>query len=125
MTEVIRQKTYGMVLLGCLAGVSFAPQLQGQPKQPRQWIHSFFWGKYFIRDARYKLRENGDLFNVSGAAYTETLVPPGGDTAESKAAREELRGVLEKLHPQQGKGSRGAKNGGVSRNSETKTGGGK
>jgi hypothetical protein len=54
--------------------------------------------KYFVRDAKWKLRENGDLYDVTGAPYVEKLVPATEDTAESKAARDRLQVVLEKLH---------------------------
>jgi arylsulfatase A-like enzyme len=84
-----------------LDGISFAPQLQGQPgRQPRTWVHSLFLGQYFVRDAGWKLRENGKLFDVSDAPYSERLIKPENDTIDSKAARTRLRAVMTKLHPE-------------------------
>jgi len=80
-------------------GVSFAPQLQGQSGKPREWVHSLYVDKYFVRDAQWKLRENGELYDVSNSPYTETLVKPENDTPASKAARARLGAVLHKLHP--------------------------
>ena len=80
-------------------GVSFAWQLLGQTGTPREWIHSLFKDQYFVRDARWKLRESGELFDVSGSPYVETLLPPESDTPESKAARTRLQSVLDNLHP--------------------------
>jgi arylsulfatase A len=79
-----------------LDGVSFAPQLRGEPGQPREWVHTLFVGKYFVREARWKLRENGNLFD---APYGEKLIAPENDTPESKAVRFRLQAVLDKLHP--------------------------
>ncbi|MCX6895483.1 MAG: hypothetical protein NTZ16_08320, partial [Verrucomicrobia bacterium] len=80
-------------------GISFAPQLQGRPGSPRTWTHSLYVDKYFVRDARWKLHENGDLEDVSNSPYEETLVPPANDTPESKAARARLQAVMNQLHP--------------------------
>ena len=53
---------------------------------------------YFVRDAKWKLRETGDLYDVSHSPYSEVLVKPENDTPESKAARERLGAVLCQLH---------------------------
>jgi arylsulfatase A len=81
-----------------LDGISFAPQLLGKSAQPREWVHSLYVDKYFVRDAKWKLRENGELYDVTASPYVEKLVPATEDRAESKAARDRLRVVLEKLH---------------------------
>jgi arylsulfatase A len=83
-------------------GISFAPQLRGQPGKSRQWVHSLLVEKYFVRDAKWKLRENGELYDVSNSPYAETLVPPASETSESGAARARLQAVLDKLHPVRG-----------------------
>jgi arylsulfatase A len=81
-----------------LDGVSFAAQLQGKAGKPREWVHSLYADKYFVRDAGWKLRENGDLYDVTGAPYVEKLVPTGQGNDESKAARRRLQAVLDRLH---------------------------
>lgn len=80
-------------------GISFAPQLQGMPGAPRTWVHSLLKETYFVRDARWKLRENGELYDVGDSPYAETLVPAEADMDESKAARERLQAVMDRLHP--------------------------
>jgi arylsulfatase A-like enzyme len=82
-----------------LDGVSFARQLQGQPGQPRQWVHSLYADKFFVRDAQWKLRENGELYDVTGSPFTEILILAAQDTVESKSARRRLQAVLNELHP--------------------------
>jgi len=80
-------------------GVSFAPQLQGKSGTPREWSFSLGWNRWYAREAKWKLRENGQLFDVSDSPYVETLVKPETDTPESKAARIRLQAVLDKLNP--------------------------
>jgi len=55
--------------------------------------------KYFVRDSKWKLRENGVLYDVSGAPDTEIPVDSKNDTPESKAARARLQAVMNQLHP--------------------------
>lgn len=84
---------------GGLDGVSFAQQLQGKPGKPREWVHVLFVDKYFVRDNKWKLHQNGQLHDVSQAPYAETLVQPGSETPEATAARERLQAIMTKLHP--------------------------
>jgi len=96
-----------------LDGPSFAPQLLGKRGKTREWVHVLYVEKvdkqdksdkakvktvYFVRDAKWKLRENGELYDVSSSPYAETLVEPDHDTAESRTARQRLQAVLRKLH---------------------------
>ena len=81
-----------------LDGISFAPQLRGEAGKPREWVHVHYVDKYFARESNWKLRENGELYDVSGSPYTEALVDPAQDTVESRAARQRLQAVLNKLH---------------------------
>jgi arylsulfatase A len=80
-------------------GISFASQLSGKPGKVREWTHSLLVDKYFVRDAKWKLRENGRLYDMSKSPYDEIQVDPENDTPESKAARERLQAVMDKLHP--------------------------
>jgi arylsulfatase A-like enzyme len=86
-------------------GISFAPQLRGQPGTPREWTHSLLVDKYFVRDSKWKLRETGRLFDVSQSPYDEIQVNPENDTPESKAARIRLQAVMDKLHPDKKSGT--------------------
>ncbi|MDR3404907.1 MAG: sulfatase-like hydrolase/transferase [Chthoniobacter sp.] len=90
----------GAPRLDGLDGVSFAPQLQGKPGQPRQWVHVFQINRFFVRDANWKLRENGQLYDVSNSPPVEKLILPRNEAPESKAARIRLQAVLDELHPE-------------------------
>lgn len=79
-------------------GISFAPQLQGRPGQPREWVHSLYKTEYFVRDSKWKLRENGNLYDVSNSPFSESLVGPEKETVDAKSARQRLQGILDRLH---------------------------
>lgn len=79
-------------------GVSFASQLLGKPGPVREWVHTLFVDKYFVRDNKWKLRENGVLYDMTNAPHAEAPILPRDDTPESRAARARLQGVLDKLH---------------------------
>lgn len=89
----------GVQLPKDINGMSFAPVLEGNGKSPREWVHSLYNKEYFVRNAGWKLRENGELYDMSDAPYSEKLVKPEDETPESKAAREALAAVAAKLHP--------------------------
>lgn len=89
----------GAPLPGDIDGVSFAPVLQGTEGPAREWVHVLFGEQYFARDAHYKLRENGELYDVSGAPYVETLVEPENENPVAAASRQTLSRVLDNLHP--------------------------
>ncbi|MFA6546128.1 MAG: sulfatase-like hydrolase/transferase [Limisphaerales bacterium] len=81
-------------------GVSFAPQLQGKPGSPRDWIFVFGGDRWYAHDSKWKLNSGRQLFDVSDSPYVEALVKPENDTPESKAARVRLQAVLDKVHPE-------------------------
>jgi arylsulfatase A len=74
-------------------GQSFAPLLRGEPCQSREWVFNQLASMWYVRDAKWKLNEKNELFDMSGAPFTETLVT--GD----HPARTQLAGVLAKLNP--------------------------
>jgi arylsulfatase A len=79
-------------------GHSFAPQLTGRPGKPREWIFVQLGAKWYVRDARWKLNQQGELFSMEDAPFKE--VPAKPDDAEAQAARARLQAVLDKLQPQ-------------------------
>lgn len=87
----------GVTPPGGLDGISFAPVLRGKPGITREWVHSLYVDKYFVRDARWKLRENGELYDVSGTPFVEKLVTTEDEPA--REARTRLQAVLDRLHP--------------------------
>ena len=77
---------------------SFAPQIKGKTGTPREWVYVELSGRSFVRDARYKLTNGGELFDMIEAPFNE--IPIGEDTTDAAAiaAREELQKVLDR-HP--------------------------
>lgn len=80
-------------------GRSLARQLLGQSGTKREWIYNQLAAMWYVREAGWKLNEKGELYDMSGAPFTETLVPSSADTETSKAARARLTAVLAKLNP--------------------------
>lgn len=81
-------------------GVSFAPQLRGEPGQPRSWIYCFYArnggprGQEFARNQRYKLYRNGKFFDVHQDRL-ETR-PLQDVTGEAISVREMLQAALDR-----------------------------
>ncbi len=84
-------------------GVSFAPQLRGQPGTPRSYAFVQLGAHWFVREPGYKMNEAGELFDMSDAPFVEKPVPASADTPASKAARQRLTAVLKELNPAGGK----------------------
>jgi arylsulfatase A-like enzyme len=82
---------------------SFAPQLRGEKGTPRDWIFVQLGANWFVREQGFKLTQSGELFDMSDAPFVEKPVAAAGQSAEAKAARERLQGVLDKLSPASGK----------------------
>ncbi len=91
-----------------LDGRSFYPQLLGKPGQPREWTFCHFdprpgWDKdkftrkRYARNKRFKLYEDGRLFDVPFDLNEEHPISPGDETPEAKAARKQLSQVLESM----------------------------
>jgi len=76
---------------------SFAPQVRGQKGQPREWVYVELNGRSYVRDARFKLTNTGELFDLKDAPFQEMPVAAGTTAAEAVAARRRLREVLESL----------------------------
>ncbi|MBI5822164.1 MAG: sulfatase-like hydrolase/transferase [Verrucomicrobia bacterium] len=78
---------------------SFAPQLRGEKGTPREWTYVQLGAKWYARNDGWKLTEKGELFDMSDAPFAQKPVTVDAQTAEAKAAREQLQGVLDKLNP--------------------------
>ncbi|MFN7561119.1 MAG: sulfatase-like hydrolase/transferase [Prosthecobacter sp.] len=74
-------------------GQSIAPQLLGQPAKSREWVFNQLARMWYVRDAQWKLNEKGELYDMTGAPFTETLVQGPHE------ARTRLEAVLAKLNP--------------------------
>ncbi len=77
---------------------SFAAQLKGQKGTPREWVYVELNGKSYARNARFKLTNGGELFDLSEAPYKEIPVASTTTDAAAIAARAQLQEVL-KQHP--------------------------
>ena len=79
-------------------GHSLAPQVTGRRGKPREWVFVMLDQKWYIRDARWKLDDKGQLFDMKDAPFQEVLIQ--ADNADGKAARAKLQAVLDELRPQ-------------------------
>jgi len=82
-------------------GRSFLSQLRGGKGNPRDWIFCHYdprWGnrkmRRFVRDKRWKLYANGDLYDVPADTLEQNPNPPG---PEALAARKRLQAVLDSI----------------------------
>ncbi len=89
-------------------GVSFAPQLFGQPGNPREW--AFFWydprpgwdkerftRHIFALDHRYKLFSDGRFFDIAGLTMREELLDLNTLSPEAEQARSKLQQAMEQM----------------------------
>lgn len=76
---------------------SFAPQLKGQPGQPREWVYVQLRDQRYVRDARWKLYGDGAFCDLKEAPWREIPVAASGEDAEASAARRRLQAVLDRL----------------------------
>jgi len=81
-----------------LDGQSFAAQIRGEKGSPREWVYVELNGKSYARNARYKLTNGGELFDLRDAPFNEIPVPADTTDAEAIAARKRLQEVLSQ-HP--------------------------
>ncbi len=78
-------------------GVSLAGPLLGKPGRKKEFVHVQLVKKRFVRDQRWKLREDGRLYDCAGTPFDERLVKPEEDTPESKDARQRLANIMQHL----------------------------
>ena len=78
-----------------LDGHSIAPQIKGQKGVPRDWVYVELMGKSFVRDARWKLQNDGAFFDVKDAPFKE--IPIAKDTTDpaALAGLKKLQAILE------------------------------
>ena len=80
-------------------GRSFVPQLQGKKGQPREWIFIQLAAQWYVRDAKFKLNQKGELFDMSQAPFEEPVIPAAAMTPAATAARGRLQAALDRLNP--------------------------
>ncbi len=80
-------------------GMSQTAAFLGKKGSLREWIFTELGNKWYVRDLRWKLNREGELFDMADAPFTETLVPAGTADEAAVAARQKLAKVLETLNP--------------------------
>jgi arylsulfatase A len=85
-------------------GRSFAQQLRGRAGSPREWVYVELAGRSYVRDARYKLTNGGDVFDMKDAPFNEVPIPRASESVDVRAARSRLRRVLDEHPTAPGKG---------------------
>jgi arylsulfatase A len=91
-------------------GRSFLPQVRGQKGNPREWVFWHFdplpgWGKEqyrlvrFARDRRFKLYDDGRLYDIPGDQLEQKPVGEGEGGAPAERSRKKLRSVLDRMKP--------------------------
>jgi len=81
-------------------GQSFAPQMLGERGTPREWVFVMLGRHWYVRDAGWKLTDDGELFDMRDAPFAEHAAAAGAD---ADAARRRLGAVLAQLDPASGK----------------------
>jgi arylsulfatase A len=76
---------------------SFAAQIKGEKGKPRDWVYVELNGKSYVRDARFKLTNHGEFFDLSEAPYREIAVASDTTDAAALGARKNLQAVLAQL----------------------------
>jgi arylsulfatase A-like enzyme len=84
-------------------GRSLAPQLRGQPGNPREWIFVQLGANWYARELKWKLNNQGELFDMTDAPFVEKLIAADARDAQAVAARKHLQTVLDQLNPAGGK----------------------
>jgi arylsulfatase A len=82
-----------------LDGRSFLPQLLGRKGSPRDWIFCELGNKWYVRDARWKLNREGELFDMINSPFEEKKVMDIASNKEASLAYTRLKAVLDNLNP--------------------------
>lgn len=77
---------------------SFASQIEGKKGNPREWVYVELNGNSYARDARYKLTNKGELFDLKNAPWEEIPVPSDSKDESGLASRTKLQSILD-THP--------------------------
>jgi arylsulfatase A len=87
-----------------LDGRSFLPQVKGEKGDPREWIFCHYEPRHgmnmtktrYAQDRRWKLYQDGRLFDLAADDLEQKPIPAGRESAEAAAARKKLRAVLDR-----------------------------
>jgi arylsulfatase A len=85
-----------------LDGRSFLPQILGKKGSPKEFIYMELGNKWYVRDAKWKLNREGELFDMSNAPFEEKLVADYAKDKEANEAYIRLQAVLKEIAPEKG-----------------------
>jgi arylsulfatase A-like enzyme len=74
-------------------GQSLAPFLLGKAPAPRKWIFNHYADERVVRDERFKLKNNGDLFDLDADPAEQQALPKDAEPA----VRMKLQAVLDSM----------------------------
>jgi arylsulfatase A len=74
---------------------SIAAQIKGEKGTPRDWVYVELGGKSYVRDARYKLTNDGKLFDLKNAPFEEIPIADDTTDTDALAAKKKLQTVLD------------------------------
>ncbi len=83
-------------------GHSFLPQLFGKQGKPREWIFIELGNKWYVRDLKWKLNREDELFDMSNSPFEEKLVTNYSENKEAAKAFKRLKATLKTLSPEKG-----------------------
>ena len=83
-------------------GQSFLPQLLGKKGNPREWIFIELGNKWYVRDAKWKLNREDELFDMSNSPFEEKLVTNYSNNKEAAEAFNRLKAAINTLSPEKG-----------------------
>ncbi len=78
-------------------GRSFAPQLRGEPGNPRDWAYTQWEGDAWVRTKHWKLYRSGNLFDMKNDPLEQSPIQNESETKESVSIKQSLQSVFEKL----------------------------
>jgi arylsulfatase A len=88
---------------------SFAAQIKGEKGAPRDWLYVELNGKSYVRNARFKLTNGGEMYDLSEAPYKEILIARDTTDEAAMAARKHLQEILDQLPTAPASGPAGKK----------------
>lgn len=80
-------------------GKSLVSQIKGGTESPRKWAFTQLGSHWHVREAGWKLNEEGQLFDMKNAPFEEIPVTAEDKDEASLAARQRLSAVLAELNP--------------------------
>ena len=80
-----------------LDGLSFAGRLNGGEPGPRKWAFTDHRGQRWVRNQRWKLYDDGRLFDMSRGRIEESAVLLGEESREARRARDEATAAFRRI----------------------------